>query len=72
MTLLRSQRGKDVIIVVVDIFSKMAHLIPYHKTNDASYIAEFYFKEIIRLHGVPKTTASDCDSMSLSYFWRSL
>jgi hypothetical protein len=41
-------------------------------TNLASDLVPLYIKEVVRLHGVPKSIVSDQDSKFVSNFWTSL
>jgi hypothetical protein len=58
----RTKRGRNSIFVIVHRFSKMAHFLPYHKSDNVSHAADLFFDEIVRLHGVRNTIVSDRDT----------
>jgi len=68
----RSRKGRDSTFIVMDRFSKMTHFIACHKTDDATNIADIFFREVIRLHDFPSNIVSDQDIKFLSYFWKVL
>jgi len=68
----RSRKGRDSIFVVVNRFSKMTHFIVCHKTDDTTNIVDLFFREVIRLHGVPRSILFDQNVEFLSYFLKFL
>ena len=67
-----SKKGRDYVFVAIDKFLKITHFIPYYKTHDATNIMDFFFKEILCLHGILRTIVFDWDIKLISYFWKIL
>ena len=67
----RSKRGNTSIWVIVDRLTKVAHFIPVKSERTAPKLAQIFIKEVVRLHGIPKTIVSDRDTIFTSKFWRS-
>ena len=68
----RTRKQQDLILVVVDRFSKMAHFLPCAKTTDAPHTARIFFNEIVHLHDIPRYIVSDRDVRLTSSFWKTL
>jgi hypothetical protein len=62
----------DAIFVVGCKFTKMLHFMPIRSTITAAQTADLFFREIIRLHGIPRALLSDRDPRFTSIFWQSL
>ena len=64
--------GKDCIYVVVDRLKKFAHFFFVTSYFSAAQVADIFFKEIFRLHGLPKSIVSNRDSRFMSAFWKEI
>jgi hypothetical protein len=54
-------KGKSIILTVVDHFSKYCHFIPLAHPYSAESVAQAFFTDIVRLHGMPQSIVSDRD-----------
>jgi hypothetical protein len=68
----KTVKQHDSIMVVVDRLTKESHFIPVKTTHKTVNIGEIFIKEVVRLHGVPKTIVSDRDPKFTSNFWKVL
>jgi hypothetical protein len=59
-------------LTVVDRFSKYCHFIPLAHPYSAESVAQAFFADIVRLHGIPQSIVSDRDTVFTSSFWHEL
>ena len=54
------------------MLSKMVHCVPTHTSATAEDLAVLYFREVVRLHGLPEFLVSDRNSRFTGHFWTAL
>jgi hypothetical protein len=67
-----TQARYDLIWVIVDRLTKVAHFIPVKTTYYGAKLVELYMSRIVCLHGVPKKIVLDRGSQFTSKFWEML
>jgi hypothetical protein len=69
---LSKSAGYDVILVIVDRYTKYAHFIPLKHPYSAHSVAKSVFNNVVKLHGMPLSIVSDRDKVFTSHFWKEL
>ena len=62
----------NVILVVIDKFSKYGHFLPLAHPYTALQVAQVYFSNVYKLHGLPQAIISDRDPVFTSTLWKEL
>ena len=67
-----TQKKHDSVWVIVDRLTKSTHLLPFQLDYSMDRLAKLYVNEIVSLHGIPLSIASDHDPRFTSRFWKEL
>nr|GEX00439.1 retrotransposon protein, putative, Ty3-gypsy subclass [Tanacetum cinerariifolium] len=68
----RTSSGHDLILVIVDRLTKLAHFLAIHEDYKIERLARLYINKILARHGMPVSIIYDRDSYFTSTFWQSL
>ncbi|CAL1414734.1 unnamed protein product [Linum trigynum] len=66
---LPTSKGKQVLFVVVDRFTKSAHFFALSHPYTAAEVAVIFFNGVFKYHGMPSTIVCDRDATFTSTFW---
>ena len=69
---LPKSKGMNTILVVVDPLSKYAHFVAMRHPFTAQTVVVAFVKEVVKLHGIPRTITTDRDKVFTSHFWTEL
>jgi hypothetical protein len=69
---LPKSNGFEVILVIVDRYTKYAHFLPLKHPYNATQVAELFLDNVVKLHSLPSSIVSDRDKIFTSNFWKSL
>jgi len=62
-------QGIDYIFVVFNRLTKFAHLFSIPTNYKAIQVAKLFFREIFRLHGLPKKIVNERNGLFIGAFW---
>ncbi len=72
MGLPKTKNGFDCITTLVDLLSRSVHFIPSKESDTAVYVANSFFSNLFKHHGLPDSIVSDRDPNFTSKFWNRL
>jgi hypothetical protein len=69
---LPKSKSFDLVFVVLDRLTKMAHFVPCNKTIRGKETARLFLENVYKYHGLPDDIISDRATQFMSKFWQSL
>lgn len=72
ITELPKVRGYSVIVTVVDRLSKFCHLGSLPTNYTTVSVANFFIKNVVKIHGFLKSIITERDKVFVSQFWKEL
>ena len=72
VSLPKTKRGFNSITTWVDRLSRRVHFIPSKEADKAVDVANAFYSNIFKLHGIPDNIVSDRDPKFTSKFWKRL